>query len=136
MASSYNLVVLLGNCTRDVQTKFLPSGAAVAEIGLAVNRTWFDKQSNTKKEEVTFVDITAFGKTAEIAGQYLEKGKPVLIEGRLVLDQWDDKATGQKRSKLKVVAESMQLLGGDGGQQQQQSDPPGRLLVDESESPF
>lgn len=109
--ASYNLVVLLGNVTRDIQVKYTPGGTAVCEVGLAVNRTWFDKQSNSKKEEVTFVDITLWGRTAEIAGEYLKRGSPCLIEGRLTLDQWDDKESGQKRSKLKVVGESLQLLG-------------------------
>lgn len=109
--ASFNKVILLGNVTRDVEVKYIPSGSAVATIGLAVNRSWFDKQSNQRKEEVTFVDVTLWGKTAEIAGEYLAKGRPVLIEGRLALETWDDKASGQKRSKLKVVAETMQLMG-------------------------
>ncbi|MFN0199534.1 MAG: single-stranded DNA-binding protein, partial [Planctomycetaceae bacterium] len=94
-----------------------PSGTAVAELGLAVSRQWFDKQSNSKKEETTFVDVTLWGRQAEIAGEYLAKGRSVLIEGRLHLDQWDDKETGQKRNKLKVVCESMTMVGGksDGG---------------------
>lgn len=114
MMASFNRVILMGNLTRDPEVKYIPSGSAVAEIGLAVNRSWFDKQSNQRKEEVTFVDVTLWGRDAEVAGEYLAKGRPVLIEGRLALDQWDDKATGQKRSKLKVVAERMQLLGGRG----------------------
>lgn len=102
----------MGNLTRDPQVRFTPGGAAVADIGLAINRTWFDKQSNQKKEEVTFVDVTLWGRDAETAGEYLKKGSQALIEGRLALDQWDDKATGQKRTKLKVVAESLKLIGG------------------------
>lgn len=114
--ASFNKVILVGNLTRDPQVRYIPSGAAVAEIGLAVNRTWFDKQSNTRKEETTFVDVTLWGRQAEVAGEYLSKGRSVLIEGRLHLDQWDDKESGQKRSKLKVVGESMTMLGGrDGG---------------------
>lgn len=112
--ASYNRVILMGNLTRDPQVRYIPSGSAVAELGLAVNRTWFDKQSNSRKEEVTFVDVTLWGRDAEVAGEYLSKGRPVLIEGRLHMDSWDDKATGQKRSKLKVVCERMQLLGGRG----------------------
>jgi single-strand DNA-binding protein len=112
--ASFNRVILMGNLTRDVELKNLPNGSAVAQIGLAVNRTWFDKASNQKKEEVTFVDVTLWGRDAEVAGEYLSKGKPVLIEGRLTLDTWDDKATGQKRSKLKVTGERVQLLGGKG----------------------
>lgn len=115
--ASFNKVILLGNLTRDPQVKYTPSGTPLAEIGLAVNRYWFDKATNTRKEETTFVDVTLWGRDAEVAGEYLAKGRPVLIEGRLQLDTWDDKTTGQKRSKLRVVGERMQLLGGrgDGG---------------------
>jgi len=115
--ASYNKVILVGNLTRDPQVKYTPSGTAVAEIGLAVNRYWFDKQTNSRREETTFVDVTLWGREAEVAGEYLAKGRPVLIEGRLQLDTWDDKTTGQKRSKLHVVGERMQMLGtrGDGG---------------------
>lgn len=115
--ASFNKVILMGNLTRDPQVRYTPRGSAVAEIGLAVNRTWFDKQTNSRKEEVTFIDVTLWGRDAEVAGEYLSKGRPVLIEGRLQLDSWDDKETGQKRSKLRVVGESMTMLGsrGDGG---------------------
>lgn len=109
--ASYNRVVLLGNLTRDPQVRYTPGGLAVSDIGLAVSRSWTDKQSNQRKEEVTFVDVTLWGRTAEIAGEYLSKGKQVLIEGRLQLDQWDDKETGQKRNKLKVVCENMTMTG-------------------------
>jgi single-strand DNA-binding protein len=102
----------MGNLTRDPQVKYTPSGQAVSEIGLAVNRSWFDKNSNQRREEATFVDVTLWGRTAEIAGEYLVKGRQVLIEGRLQLDQWDDKETGQKRSKLRVVCENMTMVGG------------------------
>ncbi|MCA9095293.1 MAG: single-stranded DNA-binding protein [Planctomycetaceae bacterium] len=115
--ASFNKVILMGNLTRDPQVRYTPRGSAVAEIGLAVNRTWFDKQTNSRREEVTFIDVTLWGRDAEVAGEYLSKGRPVLIEGRLQLDSWDDKETGQKRSKLRVVGESMTMLGsrGDGG---------------------
>lgn len=114
--ASFNRVILMGNVTRDPQVRYIPSGQAVTELGLAVNRTWFDKQANQRREEVTFIDVTLWGRTAEIAGEYLAKGRPVLIEGYLRLDSWDDKESGQKRSKLKVVGETMQLLGSrDGG---------------------
>lgn len=115
--ASFNRVILVGNLTRDPQVKYTPSGQAVSEIGMAVSRSWFDKNTNQRKEDVTFVDVTLWGRTAEIAGEYLAKGRPVLIEGRLQLDQWDDKETGQKRSKLRVVGETMQMLGSrqDGG---------------------
>lgn len=112
--ASFNKVILMGNLTRDPQVKYLASGMAVTEIGLAVNRQWFDKQSNSRKEETTFVDVTLWGRTAEVAGEYLAKGRPVLIEGRLQLDSWDDRETGQKRSKLRVVGENMTMLGGRG----------------------
>lgn len=112
--ASFNKVILMGNLTRDPEVRYTPSGTAVSEVGLAVNRTWFDKQTNQKKEEVTFVDVTLWGRQAEVAGEYLGKGRGVLIEGRLQLDQWDDKETGQKRSKLRVVGESMTMLPGRG----------------------
>src|SRR6185312_15605564 len=110
--ASFNRVILLGNLTRDVEVKYLQSGMAVAEIGLAVN----DRrkgQNGEWVEETTFVDITLWGRTAEVAGEYLSKGSPVLIEGRLKLDQWETE--GQKRSKLRVVGERMQMLGSRGG---------------------
>ncbi len=115
--ASFNKVILIGNLTRDPEVRYTPSGSAVTDIGLAVNRTWFDKQSNSRKEDTTFVDVTLWGRTAEIAGEYLSKGRPVLIEGRLQLDSWDDRETGKKRTKLKVVGEQMTMLGGrqDGG---------------------
>ena len=109
--ASFNRVILLGNLTRDPVVRYTPGGMAVADIGLAVNHSWTDKQTNQRKEEVTFVDVTLWGRTAEIAGEYLGKGKQVLIEGRLQLDQWDDKESGQKRNKLKVVCENMKMIG-------------------------
>lgn len=110
--ASFNKVILVGNLTRDPEVRYTPSGTAVCDIALAVNSQWTDKRTNERKEEVTFIDVTLWGRTAEIAGEYLAKGRPVLIEGRLQQDRWDDKETGQKRSKLKVVADAMQLLGG------------------------
>lgn len=112
--ASYNKVILVGNLTRDPEVRYIPSGTAVCELGLAVNRTWYDKQSNSRKEDTTFVDVTLWGRTAEVAGEYLAKGRSVLIEGRLQMDTWDDKETGKKRSKLKVVGEQMTMLGGRG----------------------
>jgi len=99
--------MLIGNLTRDPDVKVLPSGSTIVEYGLAVNRTW--TQDGVKKEEVTFVDVVMFGKVAEIAGKWLKKGKPVYVEGRLKLEQWDK--DGEKRSKLRVVGEMMQMLG-------------------------
>ncbi len=110
--ASYNKVILVGNLTRDPEVRYTTGGTAVAEIGLAVNRSWTDRASNERKEETTFIDVTLWGRTAEVAGEYLSKGRPVLIEGRLQLDQWEDKDSGQKRSKLKVVGETLQMLGG------------------------
>lgn len=110
--ASFNKVILLGNLVADPQVRYTPSGQAVSEVRLAVNRSWFDKNTNQRREEATFVDITLWGRTAEIAGEYLAKGRQVLIEGRLQLDHWDDKETGQKRSKLRVVCENMTMVGG------------------------
>ena len=112
--SSFNKVILLGNLTRDPQVRYTPGGTAVAEIGLAVNRTWFDQKSNSRRDETTFVDVTLWGRQAEVAGEYLAKGRQVLIEGRLQLDTWEDKESGQKRSKLRVVSENMKMVGGRG----------------------
>src|SRR4051812_48885021 len=111
--ASFNKVILLGNLTRDPELRYTPKGTAIAKIGLAVNRVWTN-EAGEKKEEVTFVDVDVFGRTAENVGQYMRKGRPILVEGRLRLDQWDDKQTGQKRSKLGVVAETVQSLGGPG----------------------
>ncbi len=110
--ASFNKVILVGNLTRDPEVRYTTGGSAVCDITLAVNYQWTDKKSNERKEEVSFIDVTLWGRTAEIAGEYLAKGRPVLVEGRLQQDKWDDKETGQKRSKLKVVADAMQLLGG------------------------
>jgi single-strand DNA-binding protein len=115
--ASLNKVMLIGNLTRDPEVKYTPKGTAVAEIAIAINRNYTGADGQ-KKEEVTFIDVTLWERLAEIAGEYLKKGRPVFIEGRLQLDTWDDKATGQKRSRLRVRAEQMQLLGsreGGGG---------------------
>jgi single-strand DNA-binding protein len=108
--ANLNRVLLIGNLTRDPEVRYTPKGTAVADIGLAVNRI-YSAEDGEKKEETTFVDVTLWARQAEIAGQYLKKGRPVFIEGRLQLDTWDDKQTGQKRSRLRVVGENMQLLG-------------------------
>src|SRR3954453_11629469 len=112
--ASFNKVILLGNLTRDPEVRYTPKGTAVTELGMAVNRV-YTAENGEKREETTFVDVTLWGRTAEIAGEYLKKGRPVFIEGRLQLDTWDDKTSGQKRSKLKVVGEGLQLLGGRPG---------------------
>src|SRR5215212_4999237 len=111
---SFNKVILAGNLTRDPELRYTPKGTAVAKIGLAINRTWKD-DSGQQKEEVTFVDVDAFGRQAEVISQYLKKGRPILVEGRLKLDQWDDKQTNQKRSRLGVILESFQFLDSGGG---------------------
>src|SRR5438552_643718 len=114
--ASFNKVLLMGNLTRDPQLKYLPSQTAVAEFGIACNRKFRTAQGEDR-EEVTFVEVHAFGKQAEVLNQYMTKGKPLFIEGRLKLDQWEDKQGGGKRSKLYVVVENFQFIGGprDGG---------------------
>jgi single-strand DNA-binding protein len=109
--ASFNKVILLGNLTRDPEVRYTPKGSAVCDLGIAVNRQ-YTLDSGEKREEVTYVDVVLWSRLAEIAGEYLKKGRPVFIEGRLQLDTWDDKQSGQKRSKLRVIGETMQLLGG------------------------
>src|SRR5258708_19691836 len=112
--ASFNKVILLGNLTRDPEVRYTPKGSAVCDLGIAVNRV-YTTEGGERREEVTFVDVVLWARLAEIAGEYLRKGRPVFIEGRLQMDSWDDKQTGQKRTKLRVVGESMQLLGGRPG---------------------
>ena len=110
-----NKVMLMGNLTRDPEIKYTPKGTAIAQIGLAVNRN-YTLENGEKREEVTFIDIEAYGRQAEVIGEYCKKGRPLYVEGRLKLDTWDDKASGQKRSKLKVILDGFQFLGSrDGG---------------------
>lgn len=109
--ANYNKVLLMGNLTRDPELRYTPKGQAVAKLGLAVNRR-YTTESGEAREETTFVDIDAWGKQAEVICQYCKKGKPLFVEGRLKLDQWDDKTTGQKRSQLRVVLEGFQFVGG------------------------
>jgi single-strand DNA-binding protein len=115
MAGNFNKVLLLGNLTRDVELRHTSGNQAVANIGIAVNRRWRTPEGETR-EETTFVDCEAWGRTAETMSRYLAKGRPVFIEGRLRLDQWEDKEGG-KRSKLKVVIENFQFVDsrGEGG---------------------
>ena len=113
--ASFNKVILMGNLTRDPELRYTPKGTAVAKLGLAVNRVWRDAEGQ-QQDETTFVDVDAFGKQAETLGQYMQKGRPILIEGRLKLDQWEDKNTGQRRSKLGVILEKFTFVGGAGGQ--------------------
>src|SRR6184192_2509405 len=108
--ASFNKVILLGNLTRDPEVRYTPKGSAVCDLGIAINRQ-YTLDSGEKREEVTYVDVVLWSRLAEIAGEYLKKGRPVFIEGRLQLDTWDDKQSGQKRSKLRVIGETMQLLG-------------------------
>lgn len=114
--ANLNKVLLMGNLTRDPEVRYTPKGTAVTELGIAVNRI-YTGENGEKREEVTFVDVTVWGRTAENVGEYLRKGRPVFIEGRLQLDSWEDKQSGQKRNKLKVVADNVQFLGsrGSGG---------------------
>ncbi len=115
---SYNKVLLMGNITRDIELRSLPSQMSVAQVGIACNRKWRDANSGELREETTFVDCEAFGKTAENIAKFFSKGKPIFIEGRLKLDQWKDKTDGSNRSKLKVVVENFQFVeskGGNGG---------------------
>ncbi|MCD6507081.1 single-stranded DNA-binding protein [Candidatus Poribacteria bacterium] len=107
--AGYNKVILLGNLTRDPDVRYLPSGTAVASFGIAINRVYNDRQTGEQRKEVCFVDITAFGRTAEICGEYLQKGSPVLVEGRLRYSSWETD-DGQRRSKLDVVAQNVRLL--------------------------
>jgi len=106
----YNKVILVGNLSRDVELRYTPNGTAVAKFGLATNRTYIDPATKEKKQEVMFIDITIFGRAAESANQYLKKGSQVLVEGRLVLNSWNDNR-GQKRSKHEIIAESLKFLG-------------------------
>lgn len=121
---NYNKVILLGNLTRDPEVRVTPKGTSICQFGLAVNRD-YKTESGEKQSEVTFVDIEAWGKQAETVARYCVKGRPLLIEGRLKFDQWEDKASGQKRSKLKVVLESFQFIGGrEAGAEDRPMSPP------------
>jgi len=135
--ANLNKVMLIGNLTRDPELRYTPSGKAVADISLAINRVWVN-DAGQKQEDTTFVDVTLWGRQAELAQQYLTKGRGAYVEGRLQMDTWDDKETGKKRSRLKVVGDSLQFLpdgrggatgGGappqrSNGPQQQRSGPP------------
>ena len=108
--ANVNKVILIGNVTRDPEVKFTPKGSAVADVGLAINRN-YTLDNGEKREETIFVDVELWGRLAEIAGEYAKKGRPIYIEGRLRMDTWEDKTSGQKRSRMKVVGENLQLLG-------------------------
>jgi single-strand DNA-binding protein len=128
--ANFNKVLLMGNLTRDPELRYTPKGTAVATIGVAVNRRWKD-ESGQQREDTTFVDVDAFGRTAETIGQYLKKGRPIFIEGRLRYQTWEDKQSGQKRSKLSVVLENFQFMdsqrGGDSGMEAPRSRPAGAM---------
>ena len=135
--ASYNKVILMGNLTRDPELKQTPSNQSVAQIGLAVNRK-FKGREGDMKEETTFVDCEAWGRTAETMSKYLSKGKPVFVEGRLKLDQWQDK-DGNNRSKLKVVIDTFQFVdsrGAQSGQSQQPTTATANITPQDDDIPF
>ena len=133
--ANLNKVMIIGNVTRDPEIKYTPQGKAVTDVSIAVNRSY--KVGEEKREEVTYVDVTLWGRTAETAAEYCKKGRAVYIEGRLQLDSWEDKTSGQKRNKLRVVGEDYQLLdrrpggagsagGSCGGDEEYSERPPAR----------
>ncbi|MHC4711825.1 MAG: single-stranded DNA-binding protein [Planctomycetota bacterium] len=123
--ANLNKVLLIGNLTRDPELRYTPGGTAVASFGLATNRK-FRTSSGEDREDTCFVDINAFGRQAEVLSEYMAKGRQIFIEGRLHLDQWEDKQTGAKRSKLTVTVENFQFLGGRGEQGGARRSSPGR----------
>ena len=131
--ASYNKVLLLGNLTRDPELRVTPKGTAICQFGLAVNRSFKD-ESGALREEVTFVDIEAWGKQGETISKYCTKGRQLFVEGRLKFDQWDDKTSGQKRSKLKVVLENFQFIG-TGQRDGAPGSAPGSENMDQAASP-
>lgn len=134
--ASLNVVHIIGNLTRDPELKRTPKGTAICDIGLAVNRNW-TAESGEKKEEVTFIDVTLWQRTAEIVAEYCRKGSPLFVAGRLSLDQWTDKESGQKRSKLKVIGDNIQLLGGkpSDGEQKHRGEAPARKAAPPAHDP-
>lgn len=140
--ANLNKVMLIGNVVADPELRYTPKGTAVTDLRMAVNRMW-SGEGGQRQEETTFLDVTLWSRQAELASQYLSKGRPVFIEGRLQMETWEDKSTGQKRSRLKIVGENMQFLGGGGGggrpQAQgggaQQSAPQGEQSVPQGSGP-
>lgn len=130
--SSLNRVMLIGNLTRDPEIRSTPKGVSVADLGLAINRN-YTTESGEKREDVTFVDVVVWGKIAENAGRYLSKGRPVFVEGRLQLDTWQDKESGQNRQRLRVVAERLQFLGSPAGSSGTDEEGEGQALGMQSE---
>ncbi|RPG85081.1 MAG: single-stranded DNA-binding protein [Coraliomargarita sp. TMED73] len=135
--ASFNKVILMGNLTRDPETRVTPSGLTICKLGLAVSRTYSTKDGE-RKEETAFVDVDAFGRQAEVITKYMSKGKPIMLEGRLRFDQWESN-DGQKRNKLSVVLENFQFVGGareEGGSASggsyESSSPPARETNPES----
>ena len=112
--ATVNKVMLLGNLTRDPELRYTPQGAAVCEFSLALNRSYTNKQSGQRVDEVTYIDCVAWGRTAEVSAEYLKKGRPVFVEGRLTQDRWESQ-DGKKMSKVRVTAEQVTFLGGGGG---------------------
>ena len=139
--ANFNKVFLMGNLTRDPETRVTPDGLTICKMGLAVNRV-FTTKDGERREETTFVDVDAFGRQAEVISKYLSKGRPIFMEGRLRYDQWEDRNTGDKRSKLAVVLESFQFLGGGRGDESsggnsdgyESQSPPARTTRSASES--
>ena len=126
--ASFNKVILAGNLTRDPELRYTPKGTAVANFSLAVNRTW-KSESGESKEEVSFIEVEAWGRQGEVIAQYMRKGRPLLVEGRLKQDTWEDKNTHQKQSKLRVVLESFSFIDSnraEGGAPSSPSDSPRR----------
>lgn len=136
--TSFNKVILLGNLTRDPEVRYTPNGTAVASFAIAVNRRY--KQGDETKDEVSYIDIVVFGRQAEACGQYLNKGDGILVDGRLQQRRWDDKETGQKRSKIEVVAQSVNFMPKRSGAGAQagaaQAEPAQEHPVDEGDIPF
>ena len=136
--ASFNKVILIGNLTRDPELRVTANGNSICKLGLAVNRAYMTKDGD-RREETTFIDVDAFGKPAEIISKYMRKGRPLMVEGRLKLDQWE--SDGQKRSKLSVVLENFQFLGGrdesgsDSESGYEQSSPPVRSTPPAAKSP-
>ena len=113
--ANLNKVMLIGNLTADPEVRTTPRGNSLTELRLAVNRVSSPNEGGERREETTFLDVTCWGRTGEVAAQYLTKGRPVFIEGRLQMDTWEDKQTGQRRSRIRIIAENLQLLGGRDG---------------------
>jgi len=126
--ASFNKVILAGTLTRDPELRYTPKGTAVARITLAVNRTWKGEDGQSK-EEVSFVDVDVWGRQAEVIAQYMKKGRPLLVEGRLKQDTWEDKNTKQKQSKLKVVLESFSFIDSNRGDAGSGAPPPSRAAA-------